>query len=153
MNGYPKIFMPLLMSVTTTLFVTGLLLIPSFLMFRMQWDYDWIMDSGLSSGDIRSITTTLHAISGWIMVWIIGALWSLHMRSHWRRKENQASGLVFSIYWTVLLATSLGIYYVGDELYSQYSSIIHVLFGLGLPLTFLMHRLHGKQSLAKTSGN
>lgn len=149
MNGYPKLFLPLLMLIVTTLFISGLLLIPSFLTFRVQWDVEWLMESVLSSGDLRSWSTTIHAITGWIMIWIIGSLWSLHMRSHWRRNENRRNGLVFSVYWVLLLATSLGIYYFGDEFYSEYSSIIHVLLGLGLPIIFGLHYRHGKQALAK----
>lgn len=148
MNGYPKLFLPFLINTTIGLFVSGVLLIPAFLLFRLQWDSDWLMDLAISSGDLREWTTVIHAIFGWLMLWLLGSLWSMHMRSHWRRNENRKNGAMFSIYWVLIILSSLGIYYFGNEQLSQYSSTLHVLLGLLMPMVLILHRRKGKKSIS-----
>jgi hypothetical protein len=150
MNGYPKLFLPFLMNTTLILFVSGILLIPAFLLFRVQWDSDWLMDLAISSGDSREWITVIHALFGWIMLWLLGTLWSLHMRSHWRRNENCKNGALFATYWALIIFSSLGIYYFGNELLSQYSSILHVLLGVLMPIGLIFHRSKGKKSISKS---
>jgi hypothetical protein len=78
---YPKLFVPFLMNTIIGLFVSGVLLIPAFLLFRVQWDSAWLMDLTISSGDSREWITVIHALFGWLMLWPLGTLWSLHMRT------------------------------------------------------------------------
>lgn len=147
MNGYPKYFLWLLIATSLLLFISGVLLTPSVMIFRLELESDWLMDLPLSSGDLRLLVTVIHAIFAWLMVWLIGALWAIHMRSHWRRNENRASGAVLSAYWALLLFTGLGIYYFGGEDLSKLSSLIHTVFGLLMPLGMIIHRIKGQQSL------
>jgi hypothetical protein len=150
MNGYPKLFLPFLMNTIIGLFVSGVLLIPAFLLFRVQWDSAWLMDLTISSGDSREWITVIHALFGWLMLWLLGTLWSLHMRAHWRRDENRKNGVLFSVYWALIILSSLGIYYFGNQLLSQYSSILHVLLGVLMPIVLILHRKKGKQSISKS---
>ncbi|QBZ82397.1 hypothetical protein GHNINEIG_00427 [Hydrogenovibrio crunogenus] len=152
MNGYPKFFFLLVFTILVILLISGVLLVPAFLFFRMESNIAWLMDFPFSSGDLRHLTTSLHAISGWLMVWFIGAIWTIHMRSHWRRHENRLSGVVFTSVWAFLIVSSLGIYYFGDPDLSQLSSLIHVGLGLLIPFALLAHRKAGRKSLqAKVS--
>ncbi|WP_237260628.1 hypothetical protein [Thiomicrorhabdus immobilis] len=146
MNGYPKFFLPSLMATTTLLFISGLLLLPSLIIFRLQWDIDWLMELPLSSGDLRLWTTAIHVVFGWLMVWFIGSLWTIHIRNHWRRKENITSGLVFMLFWALIIFSSLFIYYSSNETLSEYSSLVHSVLGMLVPLGLFIHRYHGKKS-------
>lgn len=147
MNGYPKSFLPLLTIVSSLLMLTGFLLIPAFVVFRLEQDIDWLMNLSITSGELRQIITVLHAIFGWSMVWFIGALWTIHIRSHWRRHENRKSGIGFILLWGMLMGTALGIYYFGNPDWSKASSIIHVLLGVIVPFMLIAHKITGKKSL------
>ena len=149
MNGYPKIFLPSLITTTFAVFLTGLLLIPAFLIFRMQWDIEWLMELPITSGTIRLWINGFHVFFGWLMIGFIGSLWTIHMRNHWRRKENRKSGLAFMVFWALIIVTSLLIYYASHETLSQYSSIVHTILGLFVPIGLIAHRLSGKKSLKK----
>lgn len=147
MNGYPKGFLISLITISLLLILTGLLLIPAFLVFRLEQEQDWLMNLSIASGNLRHNLTTLHAIFGWTIVWFIGALWTIHIRSHWRKNENRKNGIVFLSLWTILIITALGIYYFGDPDWSKASSIIHVLFGVLVPFMLIAHKTSGKKSL------
>ncbi|WP_173271865.1 hypothetical protein [Thiosulfatimonas sediminis] len=150
MNGYPKIFLPALLSVLVLLWLSGMLLLPSFALFRLELDTDWLYQEWLmpiSSGDYRHSLTTFHAITGWLMVWLIGALFTIHLRNHWRRKENRYSGLVFSLTWALLALSALGIYYFGEAMFNLWSSYVHTFLGITLPLFFWWHRHKGRQAV------
>lgn len=152
MNGYPKHFLFFLITTTIIVLISGLFLVPTFMIFRMESDIEWLMNFPFSSGELRQLTTTFHAISGWLMAWFIGAIWTIHMRSHWRRNENRLSGVIFTSVWALLIASSLGIYYFGDPDLSKLSSLIHVSVGLLIPFALLAHRKTGRKSLQpKTS--
>ncbi|BBN60367.1 hypothetical protein HVMH_1961 [Hydrogenovibrio marinus] len=131
--------------------ITGLLLIPAFLIFRMEQEQDWLMNLSIASGSLRHTLTMLHAVVGWTMVWFIGALWTIHVRSHWRRHENRANGLMFIGIWSVLIISALGIYYFGDPGWSKTSSLIHVIVGLMVPFMLIVHKIIGKKSLKTSS--
>lgn len=147
MNGYPKGFLPTLILTTLALIITGLLLIPAFLVFRLELEQDWLMNLSMTSGSLRHTLTSLHAITGWLMVWLIGAIWTIHIRSHWRKNENRVNGIVFLSIWVVLIASALGVYYFGDPDWSKASSSLHVIFGLIVPFMLIAHKMVGKKSL------
>ncbi|WP_024851811.1 hypothetical protein [Hydrogenovibrio kuenenii] len=149
MNGYPKGFLISLITVSLLLIITGLLLIPAFLVFRLEQEQDWLMNLSIASGNLRQNLTVFHAIFGWTMVWFIGALWSIHIRSHWRKHENRINGIAFLIIWAVLIISALGIYYFGTPDWSKTSSIIHVLFGVIVPFMLIAHKIIGKKTLKK----
>ena len=149
MIGYPKYFLTSLISVLGLLWISGLLLVPAWIIFRLEQDIEWLINLSLSSGDLRHWLNTLHAAVGWIMMWLIGALWTIHMRAHWRKGENKTSGLVMAFSWAILALTALGIYYLGDADLSKASSLIHVILGLSIPIMVLTHRKQGTKSLKK----
>lgn len=147
MNGYSKLFHTLLIATLLILFITGIFLIPAFMIFRLEWELDSMMEWPIISGDIRSTITVLHSIFGWLMIWLTGAIWSIHMRTHWRLKENRINGLILNLLIALLLASTLGMYYLGDELLSKYSSIVHSILGILFPLAIFLHRYQGKKAL------
>ncbi|MBD3611202.1 MAG: hypothetical protein HUJ13_02075 [Hydrogenovibrio crunogenus] len=151
MNGYPKHFLLFVLAIIVILLISGVLLVPAFLFFRMESEIEWLMGFPFSSGQLRQTTTILHAISGWLMVWLIGAIWTIHLRSHWRRHENRLSGVLFTSVWAILIVSSLGIYYFGDPDLSTLSSLIHVGLGVLIPFALLAHRKAGRKSLQKKS--
>ncbi|WP_319557618.1 hypothetical protein [Thiomicrorhabdus sp.] len=147
MNGYPKGFLIFVTAFLIALWLSGILLLPSVAVFRLEWDYDWLMDLPFSSGDLRHTITTLHAIFAWSFTAMVGAIWTIHMRGHWRRRENRFSGGLFSFLWIALFISALGIYYFGDPDNSLYSSLIHSAVGLMIPLMLWQHKRSGKKAV------
>lgn len=147
MNGYPKIFLPSLITITSLVFITGLLLIPAFVIFRMQWDIEWLMELPITRGSIRLWINGFHVFLGWLMIGFIGSLWTIHIRNHWRRNENRTGGVLFMLLWAIIIVSSLLIYYASDETLSQNSSLIHSLLGLFVPIALMAHRFSGKKTL------
>lgn len=70
---------------------------------------------------------------------VLGALWSIHMRSGWRAKEKRFSGSVSVLVFVLLTVSSIGVLYAGREEVSLSSSIIHTVAGILILPFFLLH--------------
>jgi hypothetical protein len=56
----------------------------------------------------------------------------------WRAKKNRVTGIMLAFN-AVLIATAFGLYYSGLETLRQWTSGLHIAFGLFLPLLLLVH--------------
>ena len=136
MKTYPRHFASTLYLVSCALLGTGLLLVPGALHMRLEWDMPWLLPSAL-----RVWVAALHALSFLLMFGLIGAVWAIHIRAGWVRRENTASGLLLLAALGVLALSGLGLYYAGGEALPRWSFLAHALAGGGLPLLFAAHRL------------
>ena len=141
MNGSSTGLTLCLAVVFVVLFVTGCLLTPSMLEFRVGWDVIWRL-----SGDARTPTVALHVLAGFGLLSMLGAIWALHMRSGWRMKRNRVSGAIFFGTWIALTLTGVGILYLGGEENSLWSSIGHTILGLATPVLLTIHIISGLRS-------
>ncbi len=135
MKGYPKWFSKtFIVFITSLVFISGCLLIPSLLEMRLQWQGVW---SPLA--DQRTFVVATHTLSGIAIMAVLGALWSIHMRSGWRAKEKRFSGSVSVLVFVLLTVSSIGVLYAGREEVSLSSSIIHTVAGILILPFFLLH--------------
>lgn len=125
MTGYPKWFTSVLWWVSVLLLATGLLLIPTVLDMRLEWDVPWRLD-----GDQRVYVAAAHVVVAFVLIWITGALWTVHVRYGWRRRRNLLTGALLVGALVVLLLTAAGVLYAGDEALSLWSSLGHTILGL-----------------------
>ena len=88
----------------------------------------------------------LHGGAAMAMLVLLGALLPLHMRIAWRRRRNLASGLVMVGVNAVLLVTAFGLYYTGSETLRHWTSELHIVIGLALPLLVAGHVVVGHRS-------
>jgi heme A synthase len=132
--GYPKWFYKALMVMLITLLVSGVLLIPTMLDLRLEWDMPWRL-----SADMRIYTAALHTLFAFMVFMAIGALWSIHMRQGWRKKSNKKSGLALMCLMSLLLLSAVAIFYLSDELALTLASLIHAVLGVGIGLLFIQH--------------
>src|SRR5690348_8263227 len=110
MNGYPRWFTWRFVSGFVALsFLTGLFLTPSALDARFGVDVPWRL-----TADWRILMTAAHALMAFGIVWLIGAVWTIHMRVEWKKKRNRKSGAVLTSFWAVLVLSGIGIYYSGS---------------------------------------
>lgn len=134
MKGYPAYFRKFLCCVLAALALSGIVIIPVALEMRLEWDAPWAV-----SGGLRIALHALHATAAFLALFIVGALWSVHIRAGWIRRENWRSGIAMLLLVAVLLASAIGMYYAGEERAGQLSVIVHLLAGLLVPVIFAAH--------------
>lgn len=134
MKGHPRWFHPLVMVVASSLLLSGLLLAPSMLMMRAEVDVPWHLD-----GSQRVGVAAWHALSAMLATWVVGALWTVHMRAGWRRRLQRVSGALLVGLIALLAGSALGIYYLGDESLSVWAAWVHLVVGGGVAMPFAWH--------------
>lgn len=136
MKGYPRWMLPLLLTTTAAIVVTGLLLAPGTLVTRAEFDLSWMLPP-----DGRLATAALHATVGFTLMLLVGALWSIHMRAGWKKGRHRGSGLTLALLMPALALTAVGVYYFGDELLAAAAAVAHLVLGLALVFVFGWHWL------------
>lgn len=140
MNAYPAGFAHLLYATLTLLFATGLALVPNALDTRLA------LDLGLwSLGRGRTLAAALHAASVFTTLMLLGALWAVHMRAGWVRRENVFSATLLLVAFGLLAISGLVLCY-GDELMGQIALGLHLLAGFLLPLVLFAHLIGAVQA-------
>lgn len=141
MKGYPRWFVPLLVGALLLMLGTGLLLTPTTLALRTEFALPWRLP-----GPGRVLVAALHAAGGFMLLLVVGALWSVHMRSGWRRHRQRASGLLVGVLLLVLTASAIAVYYIGDETLGTVAALVHLGVGLVLVGPFGWHWVHGRRA-------
>lgn len=136
MKTYPRHFASVLYATLFALLTTGLLLTPGALQMRLDWDMPWSLPSGL-----RTWVAAGHALSFLSILGLVGAVWAVHIRAGWVRRENVRSGLLLLAAFGLLSLSGLGLYYAGGENLAAWSAVAHLLAGGLLPLLFVAHLL------------
>lgn len=140
LKGYTKQFYTILMLTIIVLFITGCLLLPTTLNLKLEWDVPWRLSSEQHIG-----MAAAHATLSLLMAGIIGALWSIHMRAGWKRRRNHLTGFSLLIIMVLLGITAIGIYYLGDEQSSVFSSAAHAIMGVAIPFVLVIHIVFGRR--------
>ncbi|CUA98884.1 hypothetical protein [Thiomonas bhubaneswarensis] len=144
MKTYPRAFGPTLHLAAVALLGTGLLLVPGALQMRLDWDLPWVLPGGL-----RVWVAMLHALSFLLIAGLIGAVWAVHVRAGWARRENMVSGLSLLAAFGLLGLSGLGLYYAAGEALPKWSAVAHLLAGGLLPLLYGAHRLGARAAAAR----
>ena len=144
MKTYPRSFGPLLHITLLALLTSGMLLAPGALQMRLEWDMPWVLSSGA-----RVWVAALHALSFFLMLGLVGALWTVHVRSGWVRRENLISGALLLLAFGLLGVTGLALYYAGGERLPVWSAVAHLLVGGALPGLYAAHRIGARGAAAR----
>lgn len=139
-KGYPAWFYSVVMWVVAILFLSGCLLAPTTINLKLEWDVPWRLSSEQHIG-----MAAAHAALSFLMMGILGALWGIHMRAGWKKHKNHHTGIGLLISMLLLGITAIGIYYLGDEQASVYSSVTHMLIGIIVPVFLLAHIVIGRR--------
>jgi hypothetical protein len=130
------------------LLVSGVLLMPTMLEMRMAWDSPVRV-----SADVRLASAALHTTIAFATMILIGSLSAVHMRVGWKRHLNRISGIGLMLLFGVLLLTAVGMFYVGDEDFSRWSSVVHTAVGLVITLLFCWHMEKGRRIRLRLSAS
>lgn len=147
MKGYPRAFLPSFWLLCAGLLTSGLLLAPTTLDLRLGWDMAWRLPA---SNHIA--VAAVHAGLSWVACMVVGALWGVHMRAGWRKRRQRRSGTLLTSLLLLLMASALGVYYLGDAALADPVALAHLVLGLVLALPLAWHVLRGRRSLRRRSG-
>ncbi len=146
MTHYPAAFSSLLRGVMLLLFISGLLLAPGALEMRLEWSLPWTLDSGS-----RVWAALTHATAYFLMLLLLGALWTVHMRAGWLRRENVFSGASLLVLFALLALSGLGLYYLSHETLASLAVLLHLVGGLSLPILLWIHMLGAKAAQSRVN--
>jgi hypothetical protein len=100
-------------------------------------------------GDVTRVLLTLHGISSYALLVVIGSLLPRHVRLGWLRRRNLVTGFTVTAVMAVLAVTGLALYYGGEELHAPVKWL-HVIVGLGCFALFPAHALLAGKSRQST---
>jgi cation transport ATPase len=103
-----------------------------------------------SAGDFEISAKTwamkIHGAAAMAVLVLIGMLLTGHVRFAWRAHRNRANGSVFLSAFAILTITGYGLYYAGGERLRAWTSWIHFVVGLALPILLLIHIFLGRRT-------
>ena len=144
MKTYPARFAAVLHIALAGLLASGLLLVPGALRMRLEWDVPWALGDGA-----RVWVAAVHAACFFSMLALLGAVWTVHVRAGWLRRENRRSGAAMLAAFGLLAVSGLGLYYAGGETLPRWSVIVHLLAGGTVPALYAVHRLGARAAAAR----
>jgi heme A synthase len=110
------------------------------LVLRLEWD---VLDT-LSMLDSRVTLAAVHALLAFSTLLVIGALLPIHVRRGLRQHKNKRSGITLLSVFGVSVLTGWGIYYLADEQWSMWVSLLHLLTALLVMLALMAHVITAK---------
>lgn len=141
MKGYPRWFLRCVLGVLLVLLISGILLTPNTLIMRAEFEFEWRLPNAS-----RVWTSVMHAGFGFVMMLLVGAIWSIHMRSGWRRHKHRSSGLFLAMFFLILAVTAVAIYYLGESASANWAAYCHLAAGVLVTFLFAWHWWRGHRS-------
>ncbi len=89
---------------------------------------------------------TLHggfAIATMIM---LGTLLPVHARLAWNAQRNRPNGITLLTVFAILVLTGYGLYYIGNDHIRSWTSHIHIVVGVALPIFIVVHIWRGRMT-------
>jgi hypothetical protein len=94
----------------------------------------------------------VHALLAWPALWLIGVLWSVHIRRGWRERRSRYSGATLLALFAVLSVSAMLLYYASDDRWRAISSVVHWALGLQLVLLLPLHIYWGRRAARVRAG-
>lgn len=91
------------------------------------------------SYEVKSYSMKIHGAVAMLFLILVGTLIRDHVLAGISLKKNQKSGLPLIIICLILIITGYLLYYLGDEVWRNYTSIIHSVLGLIFIFVFFFH--------------
>jgi hypothetical protein len=83
----------------------------------------------------------LHGLCAFVLLWLGGVLWALHVRPGMRWPQRRATGIAIACAFCLLAGTGYCLYYVDEGAIRDALGVTHWLFGLILAIPVLLHTL------------
>lgn len=99
---------------------------------------------GPETSPLEPWTLKLHGGFAMAALWLLGLLWGVHVINGWRMRRGRLTGALLLGLLAPLIATGWLLYYLGDEDWRGWASLVHWAIGLGVLPFFLWHRFARK---------
>ena len=83
----------------------------------------------------------LHGLCAFVLLWLGGLLWALHVKPGMRWPRRRRSGLAIAVVFCALAATGYCLYYVDEGAFRDAAGVAHWIIGLGLAAPVALHAL------------
>ncbi len=93
---------------------------------------------------LQPVLLKVHGASAMAVMIGFGYLLATHVHAGWRTQRRRASGVPLIGCFALLIVTSYGLYYLGDETWRARIAWVHLGAGLSLPLVLAVHLLGRK---------
>lgn len=90
----------------------------------------------------------LHGAAALIVIFLLGMIWSAHIRHAWIRRHNRLAGGLFGAVIVLLVASGYGLYYFNGEGLRSLTEWLHWLCGVAIGGLFWVHLAAGRRSVA-----
>lgn len=87
----------------------------------------------------------LHGAAALVATFLVGTIWSAHIRHAWTRRRNRVAGGLFGACAGLLLLTGYGLYYFNGETLRGMTEWVHWIAGLAIGLLFWLHLSYGRR--------
>ena len=88
----------------------------------------------------------IHGAAAMAVLVLIGMILNEHVRLAWRARRNRANGSILLTAFGILTFTGYGLYYAGGEKLRVWTSWVHLVIGLVLPILLLIHIVLGRRT-------
>jgi hypothetical protein len=92
-----------------------------------------------------------HAFIAVATSWIFGVLWPVHVKGGWKKHLRRPSGGTLWGITVWLMLSGCALYYIGNEAFRWWKSILHWTIGLGALVVFLIHFRSGAKTAHDTT--
>lgn len=96
---------------------------------------------------LEHIWLTVHGGVAFLMSWVFGLIWLVHVRRGWQRGRNRGSGTMMGLIIVMLVLSGWGLYYLSDEQWRNVISLLHWVIGVASGLWLPFHVWRGRRGI------
>ncbi len=101
-------------------------------------------DYGPETSPAEPLSIKIHGGFAMAALWLLGLLWGVHVVHGWRTRRGRLTGALLLGLLGMLVVTGWLLYYLGDEGWREWASLLHWAIGLAALPLFLWHRFARK---------
>lgn len=105
----------------------------------------WLVADPEAQAPWMAWSMKLHGAAALASIFLLGTIWSAHIRQAWMRRRNRIAGGLFAAVMALLLMTGYGLYYFNGEDMRSATEWLHWVAGLVLGLLFWLHLTLGRR--------
>ena len=131
--------------------VVGFLWLTGMIWLYFQYVAQARDEFGLQTNPNQILALKIHGALGMAFLIVLGSI-IYHMIPGWQQKRQRLSGASLVTICTILILSGWGLYYLGEEHWRHWASLIHSVLGVLLPAFILFH-VWNAQKLKKSKSH
>lgn len=107
--------------------------------FILQQWFEIEGEFGPQKNPWQAVVMRIHGAAAFFMLMSFGALLAAHIPYGWKSTRSRKSGLCIAALVALQIILGYLLYYLADETVRQYTSYVHIICGLIMPLALYVH--------------